>query len=184
MTRTDTNTPRFFELTHDAIGVVTMAPMETGFSSDMYVDRLEEWVDLVTRSLADPETTGIIYYGLPDDMAYASRFQWLPDRVTLSKRLADILGRAYRIKQQAKPVIALVQGSSQGFAWSTCLWANYRIATETATVGYPELKFGLFPPLGALTAGIRLAGIRPSPSYSTEHNFRRKLPWTSVGSIK
>lgn len=62
----------------------------------------------------------------------------------------------------AKPVVAAVHGSALGGGFETALTCHYRIATPSATFGFPEVHLGLIPGAGGTQRLPRLVGIEKS----------------------
>lgn len=61
-----------------------------------------------------------------------------------------------------KPVVAAVHGSALGGGFETALTCHYRIATPSATFGFPEVHLGLIPGAGGTQRLPRLVGIEKS----------------------
>ena len=55
-------------------------------------------------------------------------------------------------------VVALVEGTALGGGFESALSANILIATEDAEMGFPEIRFNLFPGMGAYSLLARLVG--------------------------
>lgn len=56
--------------------------------------------------------------------------------------------------------IALVEGTALGGGFETALSSNILIATEEAEMGLPEIRFNLFPGMGAYSLLARMSGTR------------------------
>ena len=63
------------------------------------------------------------------------------------------------IEASTKPVIVALHGTALGGGFETALASHYRIALESARVGLPEVKLGLFPGAGGSQRLPRLAGV-------------------------
>jgi enoyl-CoA hydratase len=63
-----------------------------------------------------------------------------------------------RLEQSEKPVIAALNGLAVGGGLEIALACQGRIAADTARVGLPELKVGLFPAAGGVRRLTRLVG--------------------------
>jgi 3-hydroxyacyl-CoA dehydrogenase len=70
--------------------------------------------------------------------------------------LPDLLNE---IEASDKIVIAALHGTALGGGFETALASHYRIAVESAKIGLPEVKLGLFPGAGGTQRIPRLAGI-------------------------
>jgi 3-hydroxyacyl-CoA dehydrogenase len=64
-----------------------------------------------------------------------------------------------RIEALAKPVIAVINGPALGGGCEIVLACHYRIASETAKFGLPEVKLGLVPGAGGTQRLPRLTGL-------------------------
>ena len=60
----------------------------------------------------------------------------------------------------SKPVVAAIHGTALGGGLELALCANYRVATETAKVGLPEVTLGIIPGAGGTQRLPRLVGIK------------------------
>jgi len=70
--------------------------------------------------------------------------------------LPDLLNE---IEASAKLVVAAIHGTALGGGFELTLACHYRIALESAKVGLPEIKLGLFPGAGGTQRVPRLAGV-------------------------
>ena len=70
--------------------------------------------------------------------------------------LPDLLNE---IEASEKLVIAAIHGTALGGGFELILACHYRIALDTAKVGLPEIKLGLFPGAGGTQRVPRLAGV-------------------------
>jgi 3-hydroxyacyl-CoA dehydrogenase len=64
------------------------------------------------------------------------------------------------IEASAKIVVAAIHGTALGGGFEVALGCHYRIALESAKVGLPEIKLGLFPGAGGTQRVPRLAGVQ------------------------
>ena len=55
--------------------------------------------------------------------------------------------------------ISLVEGAALGGGFESALSSNVLIATENAKMGFPEIRFNLFPGMGAYSLLARMAGM-------------------------
>ena len=63
------------------------------------------------------------------------------------------------IEASGKMVVAAIHGTALGGGFEVTLGCHYRIAHESAKVGFPEVKLGLFPGAGGTQRTPRLAGV-------------------------
>ncbi|MGK0170882.1 MAG: DSF synthase [Gammaproteobacteria bacterium] len=84
--------------------------------------------------------------------------------------------------------MALVRGAALGGGFETALAARYIVAEKSATFGFPELVFGMFPGMGALQLlSLRLPHIKAlriiesARTYTAEQAFELGLVDRLVG---
>ncbi|MCH8866439.1 MAG: enoyl-CoA hydratase/isomerase family protein [Proteobacteria bacterium] len=70
--------------------------------------------------------------------------------------LPDLLNE---IEASDKLVVAALHGTALGGGFETALACHYRIALDSASIGLPEVKLGLFPGAGGTQRIPRLAGV-------------------------
>jgi 3-hydroxyacyl-CoA dehydrogenase len=63
------------------------------------------------------------------------------------------------IEASPKLVVAAIHGTALGGGFETALGCHYRVALDSAKVGLPEVKLGLFPGAGGTQRIPRLAGV-------------------------
>lgn len=72
----------------------------------------------------------------------------------------DGLGAVYDLVETCRqPLIAVVDGPAMGGGLLLTLVADFRLASERAVFGVPEVKIGIFPPLKLLPRLERLVGL-------------------------
>ena len=64
------------------------------------------------------------------------------------------------VEMSEKPVVAAIQGYALGGGLETAMLCNYRIASETAKIGQPEVAIGIIPGAGGTQRVPRLAGVQ------------------------
>jgi enoyl-CoA hydratase len=67
-----------------------------------------------------------------------------------------------RLEDLPIPVVALIDGFALGGGNELAMAAHYRVATENAALGQPEVKLGIFPAYGGMQRLPRLVGPRPA----------------------
>ena len=70
--------------------------------------------------------------------------------------LQDLIGL---VEATPKPVVAAIEGMCLGGGLELALGAHYRVATESAKLGLPEVKIGLLPGAGGTQRLPRLIGV-------------------------
>jgi enoyl-CoA hydratase len=79
-------------------------------------------------------------------------------------RVRDIalgfIGLFSALEDLAIPVVALIDGFALGGGNELAMSAHYRVATENAAIGQPEIKLGIFPGYGGMQRLPRLVGPR------------------------
>ena len=75
----------------------------------------------------------------------------------LAAKVIDVYGRLERLPV---PVVALVDGFALGGGNELAMSAHYRIVTENAQMGQPEIKLGIMPGYGGMQRLPRLVGPR------------------------
>jgi enoyl-CoA hydratase len=65
-----------------------------------------------------------------------------------------------QMEELAIPVVALIDGFALGGGNELAMSAHYRVATENAAIGQPEIKLGIFPGYGGMQRLPRLVGPR------------------------
>ena len=66
------------------------------------------------------------------------------------------------IEASRKLVVAALHGTTLGGGFEVALASHYRIAVDSAKVGFPEVKLGLLPGAGGTQRAPRLAGVEAS----------------------
>lgn len=124
-------------------------------------------------------TPGI--WSLGGDLELFDRLIRGGDRAALAQygyRCVGILNRIMRSHDLPMITIGLVQGQALGGGFEALLAFDFIIAEKGSTFGLPEVKFSLFPGMGAHSILTRKLGaaaadrmIQSGESYSAEHMF-------------
>ena len=110
--------------------------------------------DSINKANVDGAIEGIILTGAGRSFiagADISEFGQKPDGPDLHTTLREI-------EFSKKPIIAAINGAALGGGLETALVCNYRIATNNAIVGLPEVNLGLLPGAGGTQRLPRLIG--------------------------
>lgn len=149
----------YFQIGRDEHGVVLVNPLHrTDTSNENYLERLEEFVTIVTDQINETETKGLIFKNPLTEKAidYAILLQQASEQNQFELRLKTLLANFNHLKQQKKPIVVLIDDDCFSLQLSTTLWAHCRIALEKVKFGFPESKYGLFPGFGATVQIIEL----------------------------
>jgi 3-hydroxyacyl-CoA dehydrogenase len=110
--------------------------------------------DCITKANEDDLIEGIILTGAGRSFiagADISEFGQTPDGPDLHTALKEI-------EYSKKPVLAAINGTALGGGLETALVCNYRMGTNKAIVGLPEVNLGLLPGAGGTQRLPRLIG--------------------------
>ena len=78
--------------------------------------------------------------------------------IRLREGIDSIQSILNRIEKVEKPVVAKIHGFCGGLGFELSLAADFRIASETATLGVPEVILGIIPDCGGTTRLTRMLG--------------------------
>ncbi|MFC3337265.1 enoyl-CoA hydratase/isomerase family protein [Paracandidimonas soli] len=110
---------------------------------------LEQLADLVARLGEDDNVRALVLTGRDDVFCTGGNFgAEAGGREAFVKGFFDVLAAC---RQCAVPVIAAVNGRCTGGGMTFLAAADYAFAVDQAGFGYPELAFGAFPMLAAVT---------------------------------
>lgn len=141
-----------FHIERDNLQIATISPLSTALPEQLHiVDYLLQFADLVTSTLQQEDTTGVIYYcPIPaGKIEYTPLFnQFLPSDSTAST-LKSLILKVLAWKELNKPIVSIFTENCTDIALATMLWAGYRIAPQKLKFGFPESKYGLFTGFGS-----------------------------------
>lgn len=141
-----------FQGERDEKGMVFISPIAT---ADIHqaecLDLLEEFVSILTENIKNDDVNGIIFTNpLPKQaIDYEILLNQALEKECLQKRLTGLITSFDQLKKQSKPIVGILIDDGYSLQLSTMLWAHYRIALGRVKLGFPEIKMGLFPGLGA-----------------------------------
>ena len=78
--------------------------------------------------------------------------------IRLREGIETIQSILNRIEKIEKPVVAKIHGFCGGLGCELALTADFRIASESATLGMPEIILGIIPDCGGTTRLTRMLG--------------------------
>lgn len=113
----------------------------------------------IEDAMADPAVQSVVITGAGRNFAAGYDINEFV-KITSGAKPADVnLGRALdTIEMAPKPVIAAIRGAALGGGLELALACHYRVASEDAQLGQPEVKLGLIPGAGGTQRLPRLTG--------------------------
>jgi len=87
------------------------------------------------------------------------------------------------IESSPKPVIAAIHGTALGGGLEVALACHYRVATQDAQVGLPEVKLGLLPGAGGTQRLPRLVGVTKALALITSGDFLAATEAQALGLL-
>ena len=162
-----------FEIDADGIAVLTWDMPERSMNL-ITMDVMDELSAVVEAVTADETIRGVIVVSGKKDFsggADLSMLQALLGQFHAGKAAGDEtaamtelfeksrrLSQIYRsIETCGKPWVAAISGTSMGGGTELALACHLRLATDTAKIGLPEIKVGLFPGAGGTQRVMRMA---------------------------
>ena len=130
---------------------------------DRAMEKLAARTDLVGVVV---RSTGRLAFAEPwiidDQMA---RFDWDDEQIVQhSQRGRAVLARFSRCPF---PSVALIENDCLGLALELTLWADYRLAVDSSTVGMPGVRLGLTPGWGGASLLPRMMGLEAAADLIT-----------------
>jgi enoyl-CoA hydratase len=162
----DPDAGRFLDLrVLDGVGIVTLVrPKALNALSEELVEQLSVMVDEVaTRSTLCGDTVQalIIRGSGPAFVAGADIQVFMGKTAAALERLAnDNMAVFTGLENLPIPVVSLVDGFALGGGNELMMSTHYRIVTENAVIGQPEVKLGIMPGYGGMQRLPRLVGPR------------------------
>jgi len=109
-----------------------------------------EIVDAINRSARAPNTCAIVFAASQASGAFCAGVSIEEHRTETVFQMLEGFHSIFRtLNAVSKPVIALVGGAALGGGCELAAFADIVIATGAARFGQPEIKLGVFPPVGA-----------------------------------
>ena len=103
----------------------------------------------VSHAAADPAIKALIFEGAGEHFSYGAKIQeHRPDAITESLPRFHALFRT--LLDAAVPTLAVVRGRCLGGGLELAAFCNWIFAAPDAQLGLPEIRLGVFPPLGSL----------------------------------
>lgn len=126
---------------------------------DYFENKDENTESLIEFQILHSQVAGVFNMG--GDLALFSKLIRERNREKLLEyalRCVDICYLNSVNLNQPITTISLVEGSALGGGFESALSSNVLIATENAQMGFPEIRFNLFPGMGAYSLLARICG--------------------------
>jgi DSF synthase len=126
------------------------------------------------------------YFNLGGDLSHFRKCINARDRDALydySKQCLDIMYDWATVSNAAMTTIALVQGRALGGGFEAALSADFLIAEEHSTFGFPEIMFGLFPCTGGMSLLSRRVGVHQAERMMTSKRIYSAPELLEMGVI-
>jgi len=141
----------------EGVGIVTLNREDV--RNALKAEIRQEISDAVQRAEKDPEVRVVILTGAGrkvfsaggDIKAMAANTMW-----DVMERKPDIFSQIHHLP---KPVLAAINGLALGGGCEMALACDFRVGSENARLGQPEINLGIFPGGGATQRLQRLVGI-------------------------
>src|SRR5882757_8668608 len=114
-------------------------------------------VSELTQAEADPAVAAVILIGTDEMFSGGADVKEFNSPQAAAEPSLDTLIR--RFERSSKPTIAAISGTCFGGGFELALGCHYRVATESARVGLPEVKIGLIPGAGGTQRLPRIVGL-------------------------
>jgi len=148
------------EREENIVWIVLNRPHRLNAFNDILVEELSEALDTVEN---DPSVRCVIITGEGDRAFSAGADITAFPKVTpvkaqeFSRRGQRVFSK---IEEMSKPVIAAINGYALGGGLELALACDFRIASEHAELGTPEINLGIIPGWGGTQRLVRTVGLR------------------------
>jgi DSF synthase len=145
---------------------------------------MDESLPLVEYDVADSDFPGV--FNLGGDLKLFKELIEARDRdglMTYAVRCIDNMHM--RIKGYESPIttFSLVRGKALGGGFEAALASDFVIAEKNAMMGVPEVRFNLFPGMGAYSILTRLLGIKKAEDVLYKGAVLPASDWFDMGVI-
>ncbi|MCP5322988.1 MAG: enoyl-CoA hydratase/isomerase family protein [Candidatus Paracaedibacteraceae bacterium] len=138
----------------DNWGVITLQKPKTLNALDLnMVLAIRQFLRQAERN---SDIQGILFQSSVSDIFCAGGdikavYQWYTtgDQAALFRYIEEEYGLNQQIKNFSKPTVAIMDGLTLGGGVGLSRYTDYRIVSDTALVGMPEIKIAFFPDVGA-----------------------------------
>jgi 3-hydroxyacyl-CoA dehydrogenase len=108
---------------------------------------------------ADPAVAAIVLVGAGGTFSGGADMKGFGISPPPRPNARDLIGA---LERSAKPVVAAIEGVAMGGGLEVALGCDYRVASGSARLGFPEIKRGLLPGAGGTQRLPRLIGAGPA----------------------
>ena len=114
-------------------------------------------VSELTKAEQDPAITAVVLIGTDEFFSGGADVKEFNTPQASAEPSLDTMIRRFEVSP--KPTIAAISGTCLGGGFELALGCQFRVATETARVGLPEVKIGLIPGAGGTQRLPRAVGL-------------------------
>ena len=148
------------EREENIVWIVLNRPHRLNAFNDILVEELSEALDTVEN---DPSVRCVIITG-EGDRAFSAGAD-----ITAFPKATPVKAEEFsrggqkvfsKIEEMSKPVIAAINGYALGGGLELALACDFRIASEHAELGSPEINLGIIPGWGGTQRLVRIVGLR------------------------
>jgi 3-hydroxyacyl-CoA dehydrogenase len=175
-----------FHIERDNQQITTISPLSKVLPEQLHIlDYLLQFVDLVTLTLQQEDTTGVIYYcPIPaGKMEYAQLFNQFSSSDSTASTLKSLILKTLAWKELNKPIVSIFTDNCTAIALATMLWADYRISCPKLKFGFPESKYGLFTGFGSTVYLPSLIGNSATLNFLTQGKLMNSEEAYKLGLI-
>jgi 3-hydroxyacyl-CoA dehydrogenase len=156
-----------YDVRHE-VAVITIDNPPVNALAPGVLDAIEEAVD---RGVSDRAVIGLVVTGAGQTFvagADISIFRTIKTRDQSMERSANIHALLKRIEDASKPLVAAIHGHALGGGLELAMACHFRVSTEDAVVGQPEVSLGIIPGAGGTQRLPRLCGVEAALTMCTE----------------
>ncbi|HSE98938.1 MAG TPA: enoyl-CoA hydratase-related protein [Blastocatellia bacterium] len=115
------------------------------------ISMMKEISDAINRIGTTSDVCAIVFSATPAARVFSAGVSIEEHRSETVYQMLESFHTIFRsLNMISKPVIAAVAGAALGGGCELIAFADIVIATQSARFGQPEIKIGVFPPLGAV----------------------------------
>ncbi|WP_072054227.1 3-hydroxyacyl-CoA dehydrogenase NAD-binding domain-containing protein [Aliivibrio fischeri] len=136
---------------------------------------IEELSTLLDQLLLTTKVNGLIITTSTDNFAFGADInEFLPlFKGGAREHLAYTHSVYNKLEDLPFPTVSIIKGHCYGGGAEFALSSDFRLGTPNISVGFPEVKIGIFPAMGGVTRMPRLVGLDTSLTWLTSgRNFK------------